>query len=167
MSTTTRFENSALLFAAVLLLVASGCRRDKELTQMQGEVTRAATELVIRDAQVRQQWLQVQSRLDEDRRQLAKEQRRDPIIAQAFLQVGAITLCLLPLIVIAKLLRRDEAAVVFDPADDMVFEELFGHWVPLLPCAGDPPADQPQSPRGSQPSDLNALIQQRLDDSQQ
>ncbi|HBJ37315.1 MAG TPA: hypothetical protein DDZ51_21695 [Planctomycetaceae bacterium] len=151
------------------LLVSTGCGRDRELTRMQGEVNRAATELVIQDAQARREWMEAQQRLDEDRRQLAKEQRRDPIIAQAILQIGGLGLCLLPLWLIARLLKRSETDPVFHPIDDMVFDELIGHSTPLLPCyeRDQPPDASPGQPQRSGPliahRDLNALIDDRLE----
>ncbi|HBJ38590.1 MAG TPA: hypothetical protein DDZ51_28340 [Planctomycetaceae bacterium] len=162
------------------LLVSTGCGRDRELTRMQGEVNRAATELVIQDAQARREWMETQKRLDEDRRQLAKELRRDPIIAQAILQIGGIGLCLLPLWLIARLLARGENDPVFDPIDDMVFNELIGHRTNLIPSYGpeqppankpeDTPADKPEQPQAAaspgrpllEHHDLNALIDDRL-----
>ena len=165
---------TALVF--MLVLASAGCRQDKELTRMQAEVNRAATELVIQDAEARREWMQVQKRLDADRRQLTIEQRRDPIIAQAILQIGGIALCLLPLWLIVLLLRRSENDPVFHCADDTVLNELIGHSPALLPsyqqeqppdAFPDVPPDLPPSP--PQPNglkiahrDLNALIDDRL-----
>jgi len=163
------FRFKVLLACGWLLLVSIGCRRDKELTQMQAEVNRAATELVIQDAHARQQWMEIQSRIDEDRRQLAKELHRDPIIAQAILQIGGIGLCLLPLWLIARLLKRSETDPVFHPIDDMVFDELIGHSTALLPVyeRDQPPDASPDQPQRSgpliAPRDLNALIDDRLE----
>ncbi len=164
----------ALVF--VVMLASIGCRRDKELTRMQAEVNRAATELVIQDAEARRQWMEAQKLLDADRRQLANEQRRDPIIAQAILQIGGIAMCLLPLWLIARLLLRSENDPVFHPIDDMVFDELIGHSAGLLPSyerdqspiasADVPPEITPDPPQHSglklAHRDLNALIDDRL-----
>lgn len=177
MRMTFRFKVLPAMVPVVVLLLASvGCRRDKELTQMQAEVNRAATELVIQDAEARRQWMEAQKLLDADRRQLASEQRRDPIIAQAILHVGSIALCLLPLWLIARLLRRSETDPVFYPIDDMVFDELIGHSTALLPSYEREPSTHPLpdappdfTPDPPQPSglklahrDLNALIDDRL-----
>ena len=152
----------------MLVLASVGCQQDQELTRMQAEVNRAATELVIQDAEARREWMQVQKRLDADRRQLAKEQRRDPIIAQAILQIGGIALCLLPLWLIVLLLRRSENDPVFHCADDTVLNELIGHSPALLPSyqQEQPPdafPDVPPSPPQRSGlklahRDLNALI---------
>jgi hypothetical protein len=184
MRMTFRFKFPLLCFLSVgPLLVSTGCGRDRELTRMQGEVNRAATELVIQDAQARREWMEAQQRLDEDRRQslelrqrldedrrqLAKEQRRDPIIAQAILQIGGFGLCLLPLWLIARLLKRSETDPVFHPIDDMVFDELIGHSTPLLPHyeRDQQPDASPGQPQRGGPlithRDLNALIDDRLE----
>jgi hypothetical protein len=162
--------------AISVVLALTGCRRDRELTRMQAEVNRAATELVVQDAEARRQWMSIRQQFDEDRRQLAREQRRDPIIAQAILQIGGIGLCLLPLWLIARLLRRNECDPVFHPIDDLVIDELIGHTTSLLPSIerDSPPSCPPartsacpprsasgSGPAGAQP-DLNALIDGRL-----
>ncbi len=151
---------TALVF--ILMLTTTGCQQDRELTRMQAEVNRAATELVIQDAEARREWMRVQQRLDADRRQLAKEQRRDPIIAQAILQIGGIALCLLPLWLIVLLLRHSQNEPVFHCADDTLLDELIGHVPPDLPP--DLPSSPPQ-PSGLKLAhrDLNALIDD-LDD---
>lgn len=132
---------------------------------MQAEVNQAATELVRQEAEARRQWMQTQQRLDSDRRdleqsrrQLADERRtfllqahRDPIVAQAILQIGGITLCLLPLLVTVRLLRRGDDDPVLPPLDELMLNELIDLETPLLPG--------PLEPR---PRDLNALIEQRL-----
>jgi hypothetical protein len=162
---------------AILLLlvtvVVTGCQHDRELTRMQAEVNRAATDLVIQDAEARRQWMVIQKQLDGDRRQLANERRRDPIIAQAILQIGGMGLCLLPLWLIARLLQRVESDPVLPPLgdrllDDRLFDELIGHHAALLPGhdRDPPPGSSSVCPPGSGPargpSDLGALIDDRL-----
>lgn len=157
-----------ILLLQVAAVVVSGCQHDRELTRMQAEVNRAATDLVIQDAEARRQWMLVQKQLDGDRRQLANERRRDPIIAQAILQIGGMGLCLLPLWLIARLLQRAEADPVFPPLDDRVFDELIGHHAALLPGneRDPPPGNSSVCPPGCgparAPSDLGALIDDRL-----
>jgi hypothetical protein len=152
-----------LVLAGTLLVAVAGCRRDRELIQMQAEVNHAATELVLQEAEARRQWMAMQARLDEERRELAKQQRRDPIIAQAILQIGGIALCLLPLLVLLRLFKRAESGPVFHPIDETVLDELLGQVVPLLPgpdCGPDP--ESPSAPRLGHCRDLNALIDERM-----
>ena len=159
--------------AFLLVSVDTGCQHDRELTRMQAEVNRAATDLVIQDAEARRQWMLVQKQLDGDRRQLANERRRDPIIAQAILQIGGMGLCLLPLWLIARLLKQAEADPVFPPLgdrllDNRLFDELLGHHAALLPVKelDPPPGNSSVCPPGSGPArgpaDLGALIDDRL-----
>jgi hypothetical protein len=164
---------------AGLLLAVAGCEGDRELRRMQAEVNRAASELVVQDAQARRDWLRLQEQLAAERSRLAGQRYRDPIVAQAILQIGGLTLCLLPLVVIARLLWRpvDDPAdrLASHPGDQPVFDELLGYWLPLLPgpadgCDGESaggsaggPCGGKCPPHGGRPSDLNALIEQRLD----
>jgi hypothetical protein len=179
--------SAAVRWLPGLLLAVVGCEGDRELRRMQAEVNRAASELVVQDAQARRDWLRLQEQLEAERSRLAGQRYRDPILAQAILQIGGLTLCLLPLVVIARLLWRplaDPAEQPGDrPGDELVFDELLGYWLPLLPGPADAghgesaggPAGGPAGgryegkcggqwpPRGGRPSDLNALIEQRLD----
>lgn len=152
-----------LVLSGTLLVAAVGCRQDRELIQMQAEVNHAATELVLQEAEARRQWMEMQARLDEERRELAREQRRDPIIAQAILQIGGITLCMLPLLILLRLFKRAESDPVFHPIDETVLDELLGQVVPLLPGPDcEPESEAPSAPRLGHHPDLNALIQERM-----
>ncbi len=133
-----------------VLLIGIGCRRDRELTQMQVEVTEAAGELVVQDAAARREIIQMQAALDAERRLLNERERQDPIIAAAILQIGGLLLCLLPLVVIARLLasRQPEGEVL----SAIVIDEL------LL--------DQPlePEPKRLEHQDLDALVRDRTAD---
>jgi hypothetical protein len=156
------------------LLPVIGCR-DKELTKMQAEVNRAATELVRQDTEARREWMVIQSGLDTERRRLATQGRRDPIIAQAILQIGGIGLCLLPLWVIVRLLRRDVADPVLQPIDELTMDELLSQGELLSQRSLLPGPDHPHPP-GNEPGptprptpgnrlvapDLDTLIDARL-----
>jgi len=143
---------------------------------MQAEVNRAATELVRQDAEARREWMAIQTGLDHERRQLVTQGRRDPIIAQAILQIGGLGLCLLPLWVIVRLLRRDDADPVLQPVDELTMDELLNQGelllrgVRLLPEPGqdDPPGPAPEPTPGPRSEgrlvtpDLDTLIDARL-----
>jgi hypothetical protein len=175
--------SAAVRWLPGLLLAVAGCEGDRELRRMQAEVNRAASELVVQDAQARRDWLRLQEQLEAERSRLAGQRYRDPILAQAILQIGGLALSLLPLMVITRLLWRPVDDPADDPADrpgdELVFDELLGYWLPLLPgpadaghgeSAGGPTGGRYEDkcggqwpPRGGRPSDLNALIEQRLD----
>ena len=152
-----------LLAPGLLLVTLSGCR-DADLTRMQSEVNRAATELVTQDAKVRQDWMTVHNQLeqsrqkiDQDRRALAERERLDPVIAQAIRQVGGIALCLLPLLIAIRLLTADED----DPSPE-VFDVLLTPELKLLSeAASAGPGDGPPPPRLG-PPDQGSQITGRL-----
>lgn len=113
------------LIALPLLLPASiGCRRDKELTRMQVELPQAASDLVAQDAAARREIVKMQSALDDERRLLNERARNDPIIAEAIIQIGGLVLCVLPLFLVAYLLRRTESEGEVSVLNDWVIDEL-------------------------------------------
>lgn len=86
------------------------------------------------------------NRLETERQDIAVQRQREPLIAESIKQVGILTLCLLPLIVCALLLRRSN-----EPEDGNVIAEtlvtdmmsakptLFALALPA-PSSGDKPA---------------------------
>ena len=107
---------------------------------MPAETTKAASELVQRDAESRNQWLSLhedlqterseigrqRDLLEDDRRDWAARQRSDPIIAAAINAAGLLAACSLPLILMALLLwpRKPEPASDRDAVCDILVDEL-------------------------------------------
>jgi hypothetical protein len=133
-----------------VLLIGVGCRRDRELTQMQVDVTEAAGELVVQDAAARREIIQMQAALDAERRLLNERERQDPIIAAAILQVGGLLLCLLPLVVIARLLASSQPEG--EALNALVIDELL---------IEQPPEPEPQRLAHQ---DLDSLLRDRIAD---
>ncbi len=111
-----------------------------QLFGMPAETTKAASELVQRDAESRNQWLSLhedlqterseigrqRDLLEDDRRDWAAHQRSDPIIAAAISAAGLLAACSLPLILMALLLwpRKPEPASDRDAVCDILVDEL-------------------------------------------
>jgi hypothetical protein len=122
-----------MILPAVLLCALCGCEEDelakvareaaeqqRQLAQMQAEVARGARQLVESDAKARGELAALQrnlqqdqaeigrqrDQLEADRRQIAEQRHRDPLIAAAITSIGLILACLLPLLLCWALLRR-------------------------------------------------------------
>lgn len=153
----------ALLASGLILVLLSGCQ-NAELAQMQAEVNRAATELVVQDAKARQDWMTVHSQIaserqqiDQERSSLIRRERLDPVIAQSILQVGGILLCLLPLLVTVRLLQTNH-----DPSASEVLDALLEPEIKLLSEAAVEGSTHRAHPPRIGPTDLDSLIAGRL-----
>ena len=91
----------------------------RETVELQTELVEGTQQLVKADAQARRDFLELQGNLDKqraeierhhdeldgERRDLAKQRHRDPIVAEALLAIGSLLACLLPLLLAGYLLR--------------------------------------------------------------
>jgi hypothetical protein len=128
--------------------------QNKVMAQLQGQVAEGSKRLVEADAQARAELTVLQhdlqqsqtelghqrDQLEADRRGLADQRGRDPIIAAAIMAAVTILACLLPLLLCIYVLRslrgsaETEAAVA-----EVLLEELAGEKPALLP----PPQPMP------------------------
>lgn len=153
MNHTRRTSALGLIATCAPMLALIGCGGSGgELTQMQADVTHAASELVVQDATARREIIRMQEALDEERRLLAQRERQDPIIAAAIQYIGALLLCLLPLMVIAKLFWRSESPAEVSALNELVVDEL------LVAHAIEP------APKRLPLYDLDALVRDRIAD---
>ena len=79
-----------LMITAVMLLAAVGCQRDDRLVKLAQEATESTRQMVQMQAETAQQ----RDLLEAERREIAGQRFRDPIIAN----VGLVLACLLPLV---------------------------------------------------------------------
>jgi hypothetical protein len=141
--------------------LAQQARQSEQLAQQSRQVTEAARQLVAADAQARQELVagmtQLQQRiqtqrgefdrqrdtLERERRELAAQRGRDPIIAQAIGAIGVTVACLLPLLLAAYVLYTVNRA---SPEDDSqaVSDVLIGEMVSSAPELLPGPAATPQ-----------------------
>ena len=121
--------------------------QQRQLVQLQAEVARSASELVEADSKARTELAALQrdlqqdqaevgrqrDQLEDDRRDMADQRHRDPLIAAAITNIGLILACLLPLLLCVFILRtvRDPATSE-DALTELLVEEIV--------------AEQPQNP---------------------
>jgi hypothetical protein len=156
------------LAPAALLTFFSGCGEDErqKASRAQADVAETSRQLVQADAKARGEIVALQQdlqqgqaelgrqrdQLENDRRQYADQRNRDPIVANAILDVGTILACLLPLILCIVLVNalRDRTQADSNLTEILV-EEIAGDQPMLLPAAkrqatlGQEPA-QPTQP---------------------
>ena len=143
--------------------------QQRQLAQMQAEVARGASQLVESDAKARAELAALQrdlqqdqtalgrqrDQLETDRREIAEQRHRDPLIAAAITSIGLILACLLPLLLCWALLRRPpldgeaEAALA-----EFLVQDLISDHPVLLPAHSphallDQPPGDPDGPLGS------------------
>ena len=113
-------------------------RQSESVVQESRRLAETAKTLVEKDAEARREMVSAQrelqkdllqqqtvvnaerDRLEQDRRQLAQQRGRDPIIASAIQYIGGLLACLLPLVVCVYLLYRTTQ----DNADQMALGEM-------------------------------------------
>ncbi len=121
--------------------------QNRQMTELHREVAEGSRQLVEADAKARQEMVAAQRQLqtehakvgqqrdalENERREIALQRHREPIIAAAVLNVGLLLACLLPLMLCWRLLHGK-----VEPADDQVvaealIEDLVRHEPLLLP----------------------------------
>ena len=107
--------------------------------ELQTELVDGTQQLVGADAQARRDFLELEGRLDtqralidrrseelaEARLELAKQQSRDPIVADAVITVGAILACMFPMLFAAYMLRTQSYHSDDQVASDFLLNEIF------------------------------------------
>lgn len=110
----------------------------RETVALQSELVDGTQQLVGSDAQARRDFLELESRLDEQRaeisqrrdalaqtqRELTKQQARAPVVANALLAVGTTLTCLLPLLLAGYLLRYQLDRSSEGLAADVLLDEI-------------------------------------------
>jgi hypothetical protein len=121
--------------------------QSQQMAQLQQEVAQGTRELVEandraqqavgslhRDIQTeRSEVGRQRDLLEEDRKQIAEQRHRDPIIAATIMQVGMVVACVLPLILCWYLLHREPAQADDAAVAEVLFEDLTAETPLLLP----------------------------------
>ncbi len=145
--------------------------QQRQLVQLQADVAKGASELVEADAKARTELTALQrdlqqdqaevgrqrDQLESDRRDVAQQRHRDPLIAAAITNIGLILACLLPLVLCVVILRSlrnpvtDEEALTEFLVQEIVAEQ------PLLLSLEQPTAALEHT---SAQEDASAMLEQ-------
>ncbi len=165
-----------MLFAMILLM--SGCEsqidqrllemgqrhsqqqaeQSQQMLELQQEVAAGSRELVEADARAREELVAQQSgvnqqrdQLEQDRKAIAAQRYRDPLIAAVITHLGLIAICLLPLVICWQLLRQPSEPATNQELAEILLNDLVSA-EPLLLL----PEEQPQrlATGQSQPPEL-------------
>jgi hypothetical protein len=121
--------------------------QSKQMAQLQQEVAAGSRQLVEADAKARGEFValhrdvqaerteigQQRDALESDRRQIAEQRHRDPIIANAITGFGLLLACLLPLVLCWYLLHRPVEAADSQVVAEVLLEDLVADRPLLLP----------------------------------
>ena len=121
--------------------------QSQQMAELQQEVAQGARELVEADGKAREGIVALQrdiqterteigrqrDHLEEDRRQLADQRHRDPIIAATIMQAGMVIACILPLVLCWYLLHREPAQADDAVVAEVLIEDLTAESPLLLP----------------------------------
>lgn len=147
--------------------LARQAEQNDALARQSELVAEASKELVQADAQARKEIIAAQSQLQSglqaerssldrqhealegERKSLAAQRQRDPIVAAAILQVGILLACLLPLAVCIYLLRATKDSQPVGELCELLVDELTASEPMLLP----PPSPPDQASRNELPFD--------------
>ena len=136
--------------------------QNKRMADLQKEVAQGARELVEADAQSREQFVAMhrdaqaeraeiglqRDALEAERREIATQRHRDPVIAAAILNIGLLLACMMPLVVCWYLLQRKPEPEDPQLVAEVLLEDLMAEQPLLLPArrpalgysSDDPPA---------------------------
>ena len=119
--------------------------QNREMAQLNREVAQAHQDLIGLQHNLEEQQVQVnrqRDQLESERRAIARQRHRDPIIAAAISNVGLVLACLIPLALAGYMLyclrdRSDDEAV-----GELLIQELTTDRPLVLPLAPDPPTHE-------------------------
>ena len=134
------------------------------LSRQQMEITKASQSLVSSDAQARREMIEFQAKLqteveserqavsgqrdelEQDRRAIAHQRYRDPLIAEAIAYAATLLLSLLPIIALLQLLKsaRDEPAEI--PLSELLISDYMSDDSLLIPHTPSPMLPGPEGP---------------------
>lgn len=129
--------------------------QNQRMAELQKQVAEGSKRLIEADAQSREKFLAIQDNLradaanigqqrdalEADRREIAAQRNRDPIVAAAIIQVGLYVACLLPLVLAGYLVWAMRHTASQD--DAIVAEFLVTDIAAEHPLLGPPPSPEP------------------------
>jgi len=105
--------------------------QSQQMLALQQEVAAGSRDLVEADARAREELVTQQSgvnqqrdQLEQDRKAIASQRYRDPLIAAVITHLGMIALCLLPLIICWQLLRQPVKPVSDQELSEILLNDL-------------------------------------------
>jgi hypothetical protein len=110
----------------------------RETVKLQNELVEGTRKLVEADAQARRDFLKLEGKLDEqrvevgrrhdelesERREIAKQRYRDPIVANALIAAATLLACLLPMLLAGWLLRSQLDETEEHTATEILLDEI-------------------------------------------
>lgn len=157
-----------LVLAALAILIA-GCdeeelarqanehaarqaEQSQQITRLNEQVAEGSKRLVEADAQLRQDFLEAHRDLEAERKQIATQRHRDPIIANALLDAALLIACALPIVLAIYVVRNSGRRTSDDCLAELLVQELASDEPMLLPRAASELRAIPNDPAASLPA---------------
>jgi hypothetical protein len=122
--------------------------QNQQITKLNEQVAEGTKRLVESDAQMRQDFLVAHRDLESERKQIATQRHRDPIIANALLDAALLVACVLPIALAIYVVRNASKQNSDDGLAELLVQEFASDQPMLLPrppselrtIQNDPPA---------------------------
>jgi len=130
---------------------ARQAEQSQQTTKLNEQVAEGSKRLVEADAQMRQDFFEAHRDLESERKQIATQRHRDPIIANALLDAALLIACVLPIILAIYVVRNSGRQTSDECLAELLVQELASDEPMLLPrpastlraIPNDPPASLP------------------------
>ncbi|HEY1598553.1 MAG TPA: hypothetical protein VGG64_03070 [Pirellulales bacterium] len=124
---------------------ARQAEQNREMAKLNQHVAEGTKRLVDADAQMRQDFLQANTELEAERKQIAAQRHRDPIIANTLLDAAILIACVLPIVLAIYVVRNLGQQSADDGLAELLLQELASEEPMLLAHAVASPAIQNHS----------------------
>ncbi|HEX3659661.1 MAG TPA: hypothetical protein VHV55_27990 [Pirellulales bacterium] len=130
---------------------ARQAEQNQQITKLNEQVAEGTKRLVESDAQMRQDFLVAHRDLESERKQIATQRHRDPIIANALLDAALLVACVLPIVLAIYVVRNADKQSSDHGLAELLVQEFAIDQPMLLPrppselraISNDPPASLP------------------------
>ncbi|HEX3654524.1 MAG TPA: hypothetical protein VHV55_01890 [Pirellulales bacterium] len=129
---------------------ARQAEQNQQITKLNEQVTEGTKRLVESDAQMRQDFLVAHRDLESERKQIATQRHRDPIVANALLDAALLVACVLPIVLAIYVVRNAGEQSPDDGLAELLVQEFASEEPMLLP--------RPASELRAIPNDLPASL---------
>jgi len=131
---------------------ARQAEQSQQITKLNEQVTEGTKRLVEADAQMRQDFLEAHRDLESERKQIAAQRHRDPIIANALLDAALLVACLLPIVLAIYVVRNSGRQTSEHGLAELLVQELASDQPMLLPRPATELRAIPNDPAASLPA---------------
>lgn len=120
--------------------------QNREMAKLNQHVAEGTKRLVDADVQMRQDFLQANKSLDAERKEIAAQRHRDPIIADSIMAAGLLVACMLPIVLAIYVVRIMGQPSIDDGLAELLVQEITSEQPLLTPRLSDDHSSTPSLP---------------------